>query len=100
LIPGVQLVAVEGLHGELLPLTAPLPLGRRPASQWLHALEGALSYSLACRLTECLVTFPEELMGTTNMGKEGGVYAATCPSTYIHLYVYLHMTLTFHLRVA
>ena len=77
----MQLVAVEGFHGELLPLTAPLPLGRRPASQWLHALEGALSYSLACRLTECLVTFPEELLGT-NMGKEGGLYAATCPSTY------------------
>ena len=65
-------MAVEGFHGELLPLIAPLPLGRRPASQWLHALGGALSYSLACRLTECLVTFPEELMGT-NMGKEGGL---------------------------
>ena len=70
---GLQLVAVEGFYGELLPLIVPLPLGRRPASQWLHAMEGALSYSLACRLTECLVTFPEELMGT-NMEQQGGLY--------------------------
>lgn len=66
-------MAVEGFYGELLPLIVPLPLGRRPASQWLHAMEGALSYSLACRLTECLVTFPEELMGN-NMEQQGRLY--------------------------
>lgn len=60
---GLQLVAIEGLYGEPLPLAVPLPLGRRPAPQWLRALEGALSYSLASRLTECLTTFPEGLMG-------------------------------------
>ena len=65
-------MAIEGLYGEPLPLAVPLPLGRRPAPQWLHALEGALSYSLACRLTECLATFPEELMGT-NPGDQGAV---------------------------
>ncbi len=62
-IPGFQIVGVVGGCGEPLPLVVPLPLGNRPAPQWLQALEGAMRYSLSCELTNSLATLPEPLMG-------------------------------------
>ena len=61
---GLQLIAVDGWHGEQLSLTVPLPLGKRTAPHWLNALEGALSYSLSTALTDCIASLPDSLLGT------------------------------------
>lgn len=64
-------MGVEGWYGEHLHLVSPLPLSKRPATQWLHALEGALAYSLGSALTECHSSLPDSLMGVTNTEQQG-----------------------------
>ena len=59
-------MGVEGWYGERLQLVASLPLSKRPAPQWLHALEGALAYSLGSALAECHSALPDALMGISN----------------------------------
>lgn len=64
---------MEGWCGEQVPLSSPLPLGRRSAPQWLKALEGALSHSVAANLTDCLGSLPDCLMGGVTSVTSGTV---------------------------
>ena len=64
-------MGVEGWDREHLSLVAPLPLNKRAAPQWLHALESALSYSLGSALAECHSTLPESLVGAGNTEQQG-----------------------------
>lgn len=69
--PGLQLIAVDGWHGEQLSLAVPLPLGKRTAPLWLNAFEGALSYSLSIALTDCIASVPDSLLGTGAIDQSG-----------------------------
>ena len=64
-------MSVEGWCGERLQLVVPLSLGKRPAPQWLQALEGALSYSLGSVLAECHSSLPDSLMGVSSTEQQG-----------------------------
>ena len=64
-------MGVEGWYGEQLQLVASLPLGKRPAPQWLRAMESALAYSLGSALAECHSAFPEALMGLGHADQQG-----------------------------
>ena len=64
-------MGVDGWCGEHLSLVAPLPLGKRPAPQWLHGLETALSYSLGSSLAECHSSLPDSLAGAGNTEQQG-----------------------------
>ena len=64
-------MGVDGWCGEHLSLVAPLPLGKRPAPQWLHGLETALSYSLGSNLAECHSSLPDSLAGAGNTEQQG-----------------------------
>eukprot|EP00731_Ephydatia_muelleri_P030623 Em0022g137a len=55
---GFQVISVKGSHDQCLQLVQPLPLGRKPSSQWMRALETAVGHSLACQFTECQVAMP------------------------------------------
>lgn len=66
---GLQLTAVQGWHGELLPLATPLSLGKRSPPKWLNALEGVLSHSLSLALTDCITNIPDSLMGVGQSSK-------------------------------
>ena len=57
------MTGVEGKLGELLPLSLPLSLEKKPAVEWLAGLEQAVRFSLASRLTDCLVTLPHTFSG-------------------------------------
>lgn len=64
-------MSVEGWYGERLQLVAPLSLGKRPAAQWLQALEGALAYSLGSALADSHSSLPESLLGISNTEQQG-----------------------------
>ena len=64
-------MGVEGWCDEHLSLVAPLPLGKRPAPQWLHGLEVSLSYSLGSSLAECHSSLPDSLAGAGNTEQQG-----------------------------
>ena len=57
------MTGVEGKLGELLPLSLPLSLEKKPAVEWLAGLEQAVRFSLASRLTDCLATLPHTFSG-------------------------------------
>ena len=58
---------MEGSHEQCLKLVQPLPLGRKPAQQWMRAMEAAVGYSIACQFTECQAAMPG---GLFNQGTE------------------------------
>ena len=79
---GFQVISVEGPHDQCLKLVQPLPLGRKPSSQWMRALETAVAHSLACQFTECQAAMP------------GGLFsqlAGTEPEGELQACVYLHL---------
>lgn len=61
------MIHVEGSHEQCLKLVQPLPLGRKPAQQWMRAMEAAVGYSIACQFTECQAAMPG---GLFNQGTE------------------------------
>lgn len=79
---------VEGWGGEQLPLSVPLALGRRPAPQWLNALEGAISYSVAVNLTDTLTGLPDALLGMADGGSTTGV----CSECTVHPAIVISLT--------
>ena len=48
---------------EQLRLVVPLAVESQPAVQWLPALERAVRFSLASRLTDCQLDIPDVLLG-------------------------------------
>lgn len=88
---GYQIIAVEDSLGEELVLTVPLSLNGKTTSEWLEALERAIKYSLACRITYCSATLPEMLTGadTTDTCVEGqGMYPLVQLSFHLCVYLY------------
>ena len=77
---GFQILFVVGWQREQLSLSVPLPLGKRPASEWLRALEYAISYSLASGLTETYASLPAHLKGSLDVLTEQQGMCEVCPA--------------------
>lgn len=81
-VVGFQILIVVGWQREQLSLCVPLPLGKRPASEWLRALEYAISYSLASGLTETYASLPTHLKGGVDVLTEQHGTCEVGPATF------------------
>lgn len=73
-LEGLQIVSLDGWHDEHLFLVVPLPLGRKPTTKWLIALEYAISYSLSSSLNETYSSLPDVLKGNEHLAEWRGMY--------------------------
>ena len=69
---GYQILSIKGWQGEQLSLSVPLPLMKKPTTEWLNALEYAISYSLGSALNETYMSLPDLLKGSKTLTDEIG----------------------------
>ena len=76
--PGFRVTSVKGWFDESLSLSGPLALDKRPGTEWLSALEYAISYSLGSALNETYSSLPDMLKGIDVTDDANGVCACVC----------------------
>lgn len=71
---GFQILFVKDRQEKQLSLCVPLPLEKKPASEWLNGFEYSVSYSLASALNDVYFTLPSLLKGKEVLTEHQGEF--------------------------
>ena len=70
---GFQLLFVKDRQNKQLSLCVPLPLEKKPGSEWLSGFEYSISYSLASALNDAYSSLPALLKGMEVLTEHQGM---------------------------